>query len=70
MRLVINGEQREPQGATLNDIWEEEARELQTDSPSGFAIALNGRVVPKTRWRDTPVSDGDQINIIRAMAGG
>ena len=70
MRLLINGEPREPDGATLNDIWEAEARQMEIDSPRGFAIALNGRVVPRTRWPDTSVADGDQIDIIRAMSGG
>ena len=70
MRLLINGEPCEPIAATLNDIWEAEAREKEIESPRGFAIALNGRVIPKNRWPDTSIRDGDQIEIIRAMSGG
>ncbi|MDP2357946.1 MAG: sulfur carrier protein ThiS [Beijerinckiaceae bacterium] len=70
MRLHINGQPREANAATLNEIWEVEARMKEIDSPRGFAIALNGRVVPKNQWPDTPISDGDQIEIIRALSGG
>ncbi len=70
MRLRINGQPREANVATLNEIWEVEARMKEIESPRGFAIALNGRVVPKNQWPDTSISDGDQIEIIRALSGG
>ena len=39
-------------------------------SRRGFAIALNGEVVRAARWDETDVSEGDRVEIIRAVAGG
>jgi sulfur carrier protein len=36
----------------------------------GLAVALNGAVVPRARWMETPVRTGDRIDIVRAFAGG
>jgi sulfur carrier protein len=36
----------------------------------GIAIALNGRVVPRSRWADERVSDGDAIEVVSAVQGG
>jgi sulfur carrier protein len=36
----------------------------------GVAVAVNKRVVPKSRWREESVEDGDEIEIIRATQGG
>lgn len=35
-----------------------------------FAVALNLRFVPKGRYAQTPLSDGDQIEIIAPVTGG
>ena len=71
MQVQINGEPRSVENAaTLRDVWDHEAQALGVEDPRGFAAALNGRLVPKTRWTDTPVADGDRIEIIRAMSGG
>ena len=35
-----------------------------------FAIALNYDVVPKSRWAETPLSAGDEIEIITPRQGG
>lgn len=70
MPLIVNGEPREDKAATLNEIWEAQAREKEIQSPRGFAMALNGRVIPQARWAETRVTDGDEIEIVRAMSGG
>jgi sulfur carrier protein len=36
----------------------------------GIAIAINNRVIAKNQWERTPVTDKDQITIIRATQGG
>jgi sulfur carrier protein len=33
-------------------------------------VALNGEVVPRTAWRDTPLKPGDSVEIVRARQGG
>lgn len=39
-------------------------------SPRGVAVALNGEVVPKSRWGATRLSPGDRVEIVTAAAGG
>jgi sulfur carrier protein len=39
-------------------------------SRRGLAIALNGAVVPARRWDDTPLSPGDEVEIVRPFGGG
>jgi sulfur carrier protein len=70
MKLVVNGEEREVQAATLAELFEAEARERDLHGVQGFAMALNGRVVRRDAWGETPVSEGDRIEIVRAMQGG
>lgn len=43
------------------------AREV---APQGVAVALNGAVLPRSRWLDTRLNDGDQIHLFTAIAGG
>ena len=70
MRLNINGEERDCACADLADLWRAETAELELPNPKGFAIALNGAVVPRGAWAATALNDGDRIEIIRAMQGG
>ncbi|WP_261816293.1 sulfur carrier protein ThiS [Vibrio gallicus] len=37
---------------------------------SGFAIALNNKVVPKAEWGNVQIEHGDSVNLFRAIAGG
>jgi sulfur carrier protein len=34
------------------------------------AVALNGDVVPRSRWSATRLSDGDRIEVLAPTAGG
>jgi sulfur carrier protein len=34
------------------------------------AVALNGDVVPRSRWEATPVAPGDTVELLAATAGG
>lgn len=36
----------------------------------GVAVALNGAVVPRGRWGETPLAAGDTVDIVRAFQGG
>ncbi len=70
MRIEVNGEPRNTEAATLARLWEVETQALAPPSRRGFAIARNGEVVPRPAWDATKLTDGDRIEIIRAMAGG
>jgi sulfur carrier protein len=46
-------------------------RSLDIDQAAkGIAVALNGSVVPRRAWTDTPLADGDEVEVIRALQGG
>jgi sulfur carrier protein len=36
----------------------------------GVAVALDGEVVPRTRWNETQLGDGDRLEIVVAVQGG
>jgi len=36
----------------------------------GIAVALNGAVVPRRAWAETPLAAGDAVEIITAKQGG
>ncbi|HEX9320494.1 MAG TPA: sulfur carrier protein ThiS [Xanthobacteraceae bacterium] len=44
-------------------------KEIATDM-RGIAVAVNGRVIPRTEWPDTPLAAGDAIEIVLARQGG
>ncbi len=37
---------------------------------SGIAIAVNDEVIPRKKWGDLTINDGDKILVITATAGG
>jgi sulfur carrier protein len=68
VRVSLNGAPREvPEGATVAAV-----AALVDVAPDerGVAVALEGRVVPRERWGDTPIPDGARLEIVRATAGG
>ncbi|HAS63550.1 MAG TPA: thiamine biosynthesis protein ThiS [Vibrio sp.] len=36
----------------------------------GCVFAINNRVVPKSEWQSTQLSQGDAISLFQAIAGG
>jgi sulfur carrier protein len=70
MRLFVNGAPRDYAAETVDALFRLEAEESGIESPQGVAIALNGRVLRRRDWEQTPVSEGDRIEIVRAMQGG
>ncbi|QED27849.1 sulfur carrier protein ThiS [Microvenator marinus] len=43
---------------------------LDIPSQKGVAVAVDDRVVPRSQWASTPISNGQHIEIIRATQGG
>ena len=64
----VNGEPAVyPVGATVLDV----ARACGLrDDERGVAIARCGEVVPRGRWADAAVQEGDTLEVVRAAAGG
>ena len=65
MRVTVNGEPREITSASVAAL----LSELEYEG-THFAIALNFDVVPKSRWAETPLKSGDEIEIITPRQGG
>ena len=65
MRVMINGEPREISAASIDAL----LRELDY-AGTHFAIAVNYDVVPRSRWSDTALCSGDEIEIITPRQGG
>ncbi|MBR1228273.1 MULTISPECIES: sulfur carrier protein ThiS [unclassified Bradyrhizobium] len=65
MRVTINGEAREINASSVDAL----LRELEYEG-THFAIALNYDVLPKSRWAETPIKSGDEIEIITPRQGG
>jgi sulfur carrier protein len=34
------------------------------------AVAVNGEVVPRSRWTETALADGDSVEVLSAAQGG
>jgi sulfur carrier protein len=41
-----------------------------TTATTGVAAAVNGEVVRRSSWAQTPVRDGDLVEVITAVQGG
>jgi sulfur carrier protein len=66
MHLFINGQPREtPALGRVADL----ARWLELP-PFGSAVELNGRVVRRPDYGDTPLEDGDHVEVVRLVGGG
>ena len=65
--IRINGETEPLAAATIEALLAEKAVDA---GQRGIAVALNGAVVPRAAWRDTPLKPGDNVEIVRARQGG
>ncbi|MGH6641636.1 MAG: sulfur carrier protein ThiS [Bradyrhizobium sp.] len=65
MRVTVNGEAREISASNVDAL----LSELEYEG-THFAIALNYDVLPKSRWAETPIKNGDEIEIITPRQGG
>lgn len=43
---------------------------LLGDLPPGHAVAVNGEVIPRSVHATHPVTDGDDVEVVEAVAGG
>ena len=64
--LTVNGV-AEPLAPTVAALLV--ARDIAPDG-RGVAVALNGAVVPRAAWPQTPLKPGDSVEIVRARQGG
>ena len=67
MQLTVIGTPRSNShaGTTLAEL----VRELGLEGKR-VAVEMNGEIVPKSRYGQTHVSDGDTLEIVAAVGGG
>ena len=67
MQLNVNGTSRTfaRPVLTVADV----VRELALEGKR-IAVEKNGAIVPRSRYADTPVADGDSLEIVGAVGGG
>ena len=66
MMLTVNGDQGDwPPGTTLDVLVT-----ALVPSARGVAAAVNGEVVPRRAWPDTPLTDGAVVEVVTAVQGG
>jgi len=68
MRVLLNGESREiVDGASVRDA----VRAAGAPSEGrGVAVALDGEVVPRGRWDEEPLTEGQRVEVVQAVQGG
>ena len=66
--VVLNGERCDlPLDATV----EAAVREAGVDREGrGVAVAVDGEVVPRGRWSNTELREGQQVEVLHAVQGG
>ncbi len=65
--IRINGRSEPLVHATVADLVAGKGVEPQG---RGIAVAVNGRIVPRTAWADTRLAPDDAVEIVRALKGG
>ncbi|MBZ5645872.1 MAG: sulfur carrier protein ThiS [Acidobacteriia bacterium] len=66
MQLIINGEERSfGELSSLAALVEQLG--MKGDR---VAVELNCEIVPRTRWSETPLRDGDRLEIVHFVGGG
>jgi thiamine biosynthesis protein ThiS len=65
MKLTINGEPQVSSAETLGALVETLGMK-----PDRVAIELNREIVPREQWPQTPLHDGDRLEIVHFVGGG
>jgi sulfur carrier protein len=65
MNLTINGETQASSAETLGALVEGLGMK-----PDRVAVELNREIVPRDQWPQTPLHDGDRLEIVHFVGGG
>lgn len=66
LEIVVNGEPRRIDGpATVADL----LRQLSLD-PRSVVVELNRQIVRRPQLQDTPLADGDAVELVHFVGGG
>lgn len=68
MRIVLNGSERDmARGATVDQAVEAAGA---SSARRGFAVAVDGEVVPRSEWEQTTLAEGQRVEVLQAVQGG
>jgi sulfur carrier protein len=70
MNLQINGEVRTFAAQANNPLTLASLIESLAMKPDRVAVELNREIVPRDRWPETPLKDGDRLEIVHFVGGG
>lgn len=66
MRITLNGDLRDhPDGITVKDLLSDLGL-----NPAKVAVERNREIVPRSTYGDSPLADGDQLEIVHFIGGG
>ncbi len=65
MNVTINGETKSVSSETLAALVDSLGMK-----PDRVAVELNRDIVPRDRWADTALNDGDRLEIVHFVGGG
>ncbi len=63
--ITINGEQFDLQEIKLSDYLNE-----KNLKPERIAVELNGKILPKSKYNETILKDGDKAEVVSFVGGG
>ncbi len=67
MKIEINGGPKTLEKETTLLVL---IRDILEENMNGIAVAINGAVIPKTKWEITYIQNDDRIELVRATQGG
>lgn len=65
MHVKVNGETIETEQADLAGLLRELGYRGET-----FAVAINGDFVPRAQYAQTPLGEGDSLDVVAPVVGG
>ena len=68
MKVNLNGKLIETEENTLVHVLREYAS--ITDESRGVAVAVDGSVIPRSRWGQTELDEGAMVELVLAVQGG
>ncbi|TVS13330.1 MAG: sulfur carrier protein ThiS [Gammaproteobacteria bacterium] len=65
--LILNGRAQAFPGADLLALLADMNVERNA---KGVAVAVNGEIIPRSRWAETRLAPGDEVDVVGAVQGG
>ena len=63
--VTVNGEKVEAVDKSLAEYLEEKAFDIKK-----IAVEINGEIVPKSKYSETVLHDGDSVEVVSFVGGG